>query len=285
MNPPVEDPESRSPAERDGPIDWNEAWQAARELSGRRGAKENWDRRAPSFAQNASKSGYIERMLELMEPNPAWTVLDVGSGPGTMAVPLARLVSSVTALDFSPRMLDLLRARCAEEGVANVRPVLGAWEDDWADLGIDGCDVALASRSLSVKDLRAALLKLDRVARHRVFVTAPVGEGPVDSRVLLAAGRRHVPGPDYLYPYNLLRQLGIQAKVVFIAVAESRRFANLDDALERLSWMVPDASAEEMGRLRTWLERELVPDGDLMKLASQRTVKWAVLSWSKAGHP
>ena len=266
-------------------IDWNEAWRVARELTGRRAAKESWDQRAPSFAQNASKSGYVERMLELMAPAPGCTVLDVGCGPGTLAIPLARKASSVTALDFSPRMLELLRGRCAEEGIANVVPVLGSWEDDWAALGVAPCDVALASRSLSVVDLRAALLKLDRFARRRVFLTAPVGEGPIDSRVLRAAGRGYVPGPDYLYPYNLLQQLGIEASVAFIPVEDTRRYADLDDALERLSWMLPDPTASETEKLRAWLKRELVQDGPGFRLASPRTVKWAVLSWSKDGRP
>ena len=124
--------ESAEPAAADGRgesargTDWNEAWKAARARSSRRGDREGWNRRAPSFAKVSSGSGYVERMLELMDPDPSWTVLDVGSGAGTLAVPLARRVSSVTALDFSPRMLELLRERCAGAGLTNVRPILGA---------------------------------------------------------------------------------------------------------------------------------------------------------------
>ena len=133
---------------------------------------------------------------------------------------------------------------------------------------------------LRLEDVRE-LLKLDRVANRRVFVAAPVAEGPIDPRVLAAAGRPYVPGPDYLYPYNLLHQLGIDAAVDFIPVVDTRRYSSLDDALDRLSWMLPDATDPEMGRLRAWLERELVRDGDDFRLASPRTARWAVLSWSK----
>ncbi|BDG10061.1 class I SAM-dependent methyltransferase [Anaeromyxobacter paludicola] len=271
----------RSAAMDDAPIDWNEAWQAARLRAGKRSGKEVWDRRAPSFARNASASGYVERMLELMRPEPSWTVLDVGCGAGTLAAPLARRVRAVTALDFSPRMLELLRERCAAEGIDNVAPVLGSWEDDWAGLGIGSCDVALASRSLSVPDLRAALLKLDAAARHRVFVTAPVGDGPIDRRVLAAVGRGYVPGPDYVYPANLLRQLGIEAAVELIAVEGVRQYDTLDDAVERLRWMVPEPTPEELARLRGWLARELSPRAGGLELCP-RTFHWAVISWVPA---
>jgi SAM-dependent methyltransferase len=268
-----------SPGDRD-PIDWNEAWRVARARRTRRGDSETWNRRASSFAKNASTSGYTERMLELMSPEPGWTVLDVGCGAGTLAVPLARRVRSVTALDFSARMLELLGARCAEEGLRNVVPVLGSWEDDWGSLGIGTHDVALASRSLSVDDLRGALEKLDRTARLKVFVATTVGDGPVDRRVFEAVGREYVPGPDHRYPLNLLRQLGIPATVSFIPVAGARWYRSHDEAVESLAWMLPDPTPPELDRLRDWVGRVLRPGPDGLALPSPPPVSWAVISWS-----
>jgi SAM-dependent methyltransferase len=262
-------------------FDWNAAWQAARDRGVRRRSREVWDRRAPSFARNAEVTSYVGQVLAHIDPAPDWSVLDVGCGAGTLAVPLARRVRSVTALDFSPRMLELLGARCAAEGVANVVPVLGAWEDDWARLGIGTHDVAIASRSLSVDDLRGALVKLDAAARRRVHVAAPAGEGPIDGRVVAAAGRTHLPGPDYLYTYNLLHQLGIYATVAFAEVTDARRYATPEEAYEGLLWMVPEPTPEEAARLRAWLAQELVAGQDGLRLARPRTVRWAILSWSK----
>ncbi|HTO98089.1 MAG TPA: class I SAM-dependent methyltransferase [Myxococcales bacterium] len=273
----------RGEPEKSAWVDWNEAWKAARARAARRGGSEAWDRRAPSFARHPGRSGYVEKMLSLIDAGPSWSVLDVGCGSGALALPLARKVRSVIALDFSPRMLDILRGRCVEQGLGNVQTVLGAWEDDWEKLGIGACDLALASRSLIVEDLRGALLKLHRAARRQVILTQPVGTGPIDPRIFAAAGRTHVSGPDYLYPLNMLRQLGIRARLDFIPVAQAHRFASVGEALDGLAWMLPDPSPAELERLRDWLQQELVPVAGGLELLPAHSVCWAVLSWSKQG--
>ena len=163
--------------------------------------------------------------------------------------------------------------------------MLGSWEDAWERLGIDVCDVALASRSLTVDDLRAALLKLHRAARRRIFLTVPVGTGPIDPRVVRAAGLPYLPGPDYVYPLNLLRQLGVAARLEFISVTQARRFASVAEAVEGVSWMIADASPLELERLQRWVERELVAVDGALELRPPHSVTWAVLSWSKDDLP
>jgi precorrin-6B methylase 2 len=262
-----------------GLLDWNEAWKAARARTQRRRGRESWDRRAPSFARTVAQSRYASLLLERLPLEPSWDVLDVGCGSGTLAVPLARRVRAVTALDYSRRMLDLLAEGCAAAGVTNVRPVQGAWEDDWDALGLGTHDVAIASRSLTAEDLGAALAKLDRAARRAVHLVAPVGPGPLDARVFAAAGRTLVPGPDYVYPLNLLHQLGVYASVGFLAVADERRYAGVDEAAESLAFMLADPAPEELARLRAWVAGQLVEGDDGWRLAAPRTVQWAILSW------
>ncbi|RUM40533.1 MAG: class I SAM-dependent methyltransferase, partial [Desulfobulbus sp.] len=83
-------------------IDWAELWQEAN--GSKKQQKKNsadWDRKAESFATRATHSVYTERFLALLSPRPEWSVLDIGCGPGTLAIPLARRVKTITALDFS----------------------------------------------------------------------------------------------------------------------------------------------------------------------------------------
>jgi ArsR family transcriptional regulator len=57
------------------------------------------------------------RALAHLAP-PDWTVADVGTGTGILAIELARLGLGVIAVDHSPRMLEAARAKLEEQGFA-----------------------------------------------------------------------------------------------------------------------------------------------------------------------
>ena len=51
------------------------------------------------------------------------TLVDLGAGTGTFALAAAAHCRRVVAVDISPAMVDAMRTRAAERGVANVEPV------------------------------------------------------------------------------------------------------------------------------------------------------------------
>lgn len=262
-------------------IDWNAAWSRARDERPRRKDSAFWDKRAPSFCQHATESDYEKHFLDLLQPQPSWSVLDVGCGSGTLAIPLASRVASVTALDFSTGMLAKLQERKEAAGITNITTIHGSWDDNWETLGIGVCDVAIASRSIVVEDLGSALLKLDRFARQRVYLSAMVGDGPNDRRIFDAVGRPLKRGPDYIYVYNILYQMGIFANVSFITGSDWKSYATIDEAMEGMRWMLEDLSSEEENRLRNYFTANLVPHEGVWRLPAPKVVRWAVISWEK----
>lgn len=67
---------------------------------------------------------YTEHALRLAGLRPGMRVLDVGSGPGDVSMIAARLVGptgSVLGVDAAPAMVELARARAAEQGFSTVR--------------------------------------------------------------------------------------------------------------------------------------------------------------------
>lgn len=264
-------------------VNWNMVWrEARRQRKHDRSDNSYWNRRAPSFARHAKTSGYARNFLRLMNPKPEWTVLDVGCGAGTLAIPLAGLVQAVTAIDFSDVMISILGEQCWEQAITNVNPRVIGWEDDWDRAGIGVHDVAIASRSLVVEDLHAALIKLDAKARRQVFISSLVGDGPFDRRIFEAIGRELDRGPDYICVYNLLHQMGIFADVTLVLNGDSGKvYGNIEEAVQGFRWMIDDMTADEEARLRIYLAGHLVKKEKGWSLSYQHEVRWAIISWSK----
>lgn len=263
-------------------IDWNRVWQAQRarrSLSKRDSSF--WDGRAVSFAKAASETSYADQFLAIMKPEARWTVLDMGCGSGTLAVPLAKLVSSVIAVDFSGRMLDVVRKRCADEDIRNITTIHGRWEDEWEKLGIGTCDAAIASRSMVTDDLQASIQKLNAIARKSVYIATVVGDGPHDRHIFDAVGKTFIPGPDYIYLYNMLYQMGISANVAFIEEKRKRTFKSLEEAVESMNWMFDELNSREEERLKAYLDKHLVFHNGCGSLSYDKVIRWALLWWKK----
>jgi SAM-dependent methyltransferase len=217
-----------------------------------------------------------------MHPDPEWTVLDVGSGPGTLSLPLARRVKKVTAMDYSSQMLAILKQQAENEKLVNVETVEAAWEDDWQEIGIKPHDAVIASRSLAVDDLAAALLKMNQWAKRAVFVTDRVGATPFDPEAFAAVAREFLPGPDYIYTVNILYQLGINAKVDFISLPAGRIMASRKDALASYSWMFDRLTPGEERKLASYVDSRLKKNADGRYRLQFRTPRqWAFIHWEK----
>ncbi len=264
-------------------IDWHQLWQNAREQkSWTPKGPADWDKKAPSFAKRNSDSPFIDLVLQRLPLTPKTTVLDAGSGPGTLSLPLARKVQSVTALDYSKGMLEVLEEQAKQQGSSNIRTVHGSWEDDWTDLAIEQHDICIASRSLSVADLRSALAKLDSYARSHVFVVDRISPSPFDHGAFEAVGRPFRSGPDYIYTLNTLYSMGIHASVDIISLNRESSFTDMQAAMDSYSWMFKDLTTEEENKLQEYIHANSQParDGSLL-VTRANPPRWAIISWRK----
>jgi SAM-dependent methyltransferase len=86
-----------------------------------------WDLVADGYAEEVVPmfERFAERALELGAVQAGSRVLDVATGPGTLALLAARHGAEVTAVDFSSAMIERLRSRAAGQGLENVRAVVG----------------------------------------------------------------------------------------------------------------------------------------------------------------
>jgi SAM-dependent methyltransferase len=268
--------------------DWNAEWMR---LSDQREVAHDaafWDRRARDFRGGDEASPYVSGCIACMRLRPGESVLDVGCGAGALALPLARAGHDVVAVDFSAGMLDVLRRRAAADGLGNLTTIQAGWDDDWRAAGVDAADVVSASRSLDLRDLRAAVHKLDAFARRRVCVTLPA-DGLLSPQLLAheAVGRPCAKRGDQDTPLNVLRQMGIAAEVRPLEQASASRYQSLEAARESLRRVVAPANEREESALKDYVAQHLVEttgdDGrSVWKQEPEITVRWAFLAWDKA---
>jgi len=110
-------------------IDWNSVWKLTL-LSSRQGNLENGyekEETAERYDRSEIARRDGERRAAGLEIDPSWSVLDIGAGPGTLALPLSRRARQVTAVEPSSAMVKRLEMHIAEEGISNIRILPKRW--------------------------------------------------------------------------------------------------------------------------------------------------------------
>jgi SAM-dependent methyltransferase len=124
-----------------------------------------WDLVADAYAVEVVPvfESFASRALDLASVGPGTRTIDVAAGPGTLSVLAARRGALVSALDFSPRMVEMLRARARDEGLDAIDATQGdgmalPFEDGAFDAGFSMFGLMFfPDREAGFKELRRVL--------------------------------------------------------------------------------------------------------------------------------
>jgi ubiquinone/menaquinone biosynthesis C-methylase UbiE len=274
-------------------IDWNEAWKA---LDRRKRAEDRlanctdrWNdpERCRKYNRRVKEENWKHawERIHAMRISPSYRVLDIGAGPGTLAIPLAGVVRHVTAVEPSSGMLACLHGNMKERGITNIATIQKKWEeiDPAADLD-PPYDIVVASYSLGVPDLWEALAKMDTVCSRYAYIfwfadmLSPRLQnylGIWEDLFGTLPKQRRTPG----IMYNLLTQMGIYANVEVTRSDHVARFSGLDEAVADQGDDLNLRNERQFLVLRRFLEHALVhEDGHLLlKRKSYQAKIW----WEK----
>jgi SAM-dependent methyltransferase len=278
-----------------GIINWNELWKARR--SGyyqRKAHEEDADKkleRAKKFSEWAIRDKEnAEKQIAPIKLKPEYTVLDVGSGPGRLAIPIAKQVKSVTAVDMSKDMLACLKENMEKEGVTNIVSVNKRWEDIEVGVDIEQHDVVMACHSLGMFDIQEAVAKMDATSKRYVYILSSAGRWMDDGEEGLGKAiygerghRARGWGSDYMFFCNLLHDMKIYANVDIRDAESEQRYESLDDAVTKWKEM-RDIPTEKEDVLREHLSRILVEDDGTGTLCFKRKSKNAMIWWKRKAH-
>lgn len=209
---------------------WLELWRKLVERNSRPrrgGMVEKYKRHARKKAERPDPL----REFVLKEMNAEDTVLEIGPGTGRWTIPLAGVCRSVTAVEPTPDMANMLRENLDKAGFQNVNIRSQTWEDASPEMH----DVVICAHGMyGSPDLETFVRKMERCARKRCYLAIRLtpADGIMAELSLRISGCRH-DSPDAIIAYNALYGLGVYANVLVEDGVANWGNASLDDAVRR----------------------------------------------------
>jgi len=274
--------------------DWNEIWKARQRQheSSKHfdDPSHNWDKRENAERYDtSSRSEYDSRVNATIAGLPlkkSFRVLDIGAGPGTLAIPLAPFVKEVTAVEPGGGMAAILRDHIRKNGISNISCIQKRWEEIDPSADLDGqYDIVLASLSLTMEDIREALAKMDAASSRYVYLFW-FADPPFWERMYIDLwpelhGKTYHPGPKADCLFNVLYQMGIYPNVEMLPLDKEYRFTTKKEMLA----FFRRRFAVKTQKQRRLLDKYIAPliriEGDEVVISGDSTL--AKVWWKKAG--
>ncbi|QSZ68184.1 class I SAM-dependent methyltransferase [Methanofollis aquaemaris] len=279
---------------RSNAIDWNAIWKEQYDENlhcrDNGGCASIWESREKALDFLNQSREHPERILSIIDSLPVEAgsrVLDIGAGPGTLAVPLAGVAAHVTAVEPAAGMTEVMAEYAKEEGVSNLSVVRKRWEDLDPAVDLDGrFDVVVASYSLGMPEIRAAIEAMCEASSRWVYLfwfagTTTWEQGLIDLWPALHGTEYHR-GPKADVLFNVLYSMGICPNVETSQMEHTRRFPDLDAAVAEFREQYRVETPEQEKVLRNYLAGTLTENGgDLLLSGTTTRVKfwWEVNEW------
>lgn len=227
----------------DPQIDWNERWNRTAERSRNQfPKKEKKDlgeskKIALRYLNGKGHGENMEELLQSLPLSPGLRVLDIGSGPGNMALPMAPRVAHITAVEPDDAMIAVLRDQITEKGITNITTIQKKWEDVDIARDLEGpYDIVIASQSLGMPDMKDAITKMCAASRKWVYIFWAAGVSSGDQRMInlwpKLYGREYHVGPRANILYNLLYDMGIYPNVKSEHRIYSQTYRDMDEVIQ-----------------------------------------------------
>lgn len=250
-----------------------------------------WNKRAEGYSRAISKDRKQKRSNESFDliagTGLSWNgaeVLDIGCGPGTLALPLARMGARVTAIDISEQMLKVLGKRVEEEGLKLDQIVQSAWNDiDIDELGFRGrFDLVVASMTPGI-DGPDSFEKMMEASKNVCYYSNFVARKWDPSYYELYQMLFNEKYPDgsfgFSLPFMYLYSMGYRPTIK-LSKSTWKNSETIDESVETVSGFFSGSKSidEEMkGRIKEYFEKKA--EGGMVQSTSDSII--GMMVWKK----
>ena len=242
-----------------------------------------WKDRAKAFEKMADKrwekpDSSRDFLVSLLKETPGSTLLDIGAGTGKWAVFAAPHAKSVTAMEPSIPMREILEKKIQDQAIENIQIHTGRWPED--DTGEH--DFVLASHSMyGEEDLPGFVEKMNQTARKGCLM---VLRAPYRKSVMCRAAQQVLgqpyDSPNFQVALNVLHGMDIYPEIRMEAevVWQSWKHPSLEEALADVKNRLDISDTTDHDAwLTQLLEEQLIPkDGEYIWPAGNRA---ALIYW------
>ena len=228
-------------------IDWSTVWIEQMEkhlISGNKKKASIWEDKesAKRFWEMSQKDDQkrARETVKGLQITPQSRVLDIGAGPGTLAIPISKKVKHVTAVEPSAGMVEVFEENIASYKRDNISIVKKRWEDINVENDLDGTyDVIIASFSLGMPDIRKAIEDMLAVASGHIYLYWFAGDSSWDmhSRKVWPQlhGKKYHATPKCDIIYNLLYRMEIYPNIETFTIEHNEEYASMDELIKNVA--------------------------------------------------
>ena len=242
---------------------------------------DHWHGMTVSFRSDPHRTDdhLLDRLYQ--EVQPRHTLIDVGSGPGRLAFPLALKCRHVTAVEPSPAMAQAFREEAGAHNIQNVSLV----ESTWEDATTDPADVVLCSHVIyTARHVDSFAQKLTHHATERVLVI--LHWDPPQHRAYRlwpdVHGETRLPLPAAPQLLQVLDEMGIDYNVEDLPTPEFHGFQTPEEAWQQTRGMLFLTEGSEKDKLlRQVIPNHLEERNGELYIKDSRPMRPVLISWPK----
>ena len=140
-------------------------------------------------------------------------VLEIGTGPGTLTIPLSKMVNRVVGIEFSRTQVNNLKENLKEANLTNVEIINKNWEEVADNETNNVFDLVVCSHFLwQAENIEELLNRMEKASKRFCAIIQPCGRDEIVKAILEEIGNQKYTGqfePDADYfAYVILRERG-----------------------------------------------------------------------------